>query len=314
MALVVMIIRDLIVLMRPRQWLKNISLLAAVAFGGELLNTSVFYQVIEAFLAFCLLSSSAYVFNDIADRRRDRNHPLKKERPIAKGTIPIAVALLVFGFLAAGSLVWIFIRFNRSFFVLALVFIVLQLSYSLLFRNVIILDAMVVAMAFVLRVYAGAFIIPTPISSWLILAVIGLALLLAFGKRRSERTLLSTLHRRLLTRRTLRHYPDTLLDSTISMAAAFTTISYAIFAFQTSPMTPASQLTTLIPPTLATPKWMMLTIPLVIYGVARYLYVIYEKKEGESPEKVLITDLPLLGTVLAWVTTILAIIYGLGGS
>jgi 4-hydroxybenzoate polyprenyltransferase len=300
--------------MRPRQWLKNISLFAAVAFGGELFNASVFYQVIEAFFAFSLLSSSAYIFNDITDRKRDRNHPLKKERPIAKGAIPVAAALPIFGFLAIGSLAWIFSRFNQSFFILALVFIILQLSYSLLFRNVIILDAMVVAMAFVIRVYAGAFIIPTPISSWLILAVIGLALLLAFGKRRSERTLLSTLHHRLLTRRTLRHYPDTLLDSTISMAAAFTAISYAIFAFQTSPMTPASQLTALIPPTLANPKWMMLTIPLVIYGVARYLYVIYEKKEGESPEKVIITDFPLLGTVLAWAATVLTIIYGLGGS
>jgi 4-hydroxybenzoate polyprenyltransferase len=301
----------LVVSMRPRQWLKNLSLFAAVVFGGELFDTSVFYRVIEAFLAFCFLSSSAYVFNDIADRKRDRKHPLKRERPIAKGELPTAVALVVAVALAIGPLAWMFYRFNRSFFLVALAFITLQLSYSVFFRRVIILDAMVVAMAFVLRVYSGAFVVPTPTSSWLILAVIGLALLLAFGKRRSERTLLSSLRRRLLTRETLRHYPDTLLDSTISMSAAFTTISYAIFAFQTSPMTSASQLTALIPSTLANPKWMMLTIPLVIYGVARYLYVIYEKKEGESPEKVLITDLPLLGTVLFWIALSILITYGL---
>lgn len=305
-------LKALIISLRPRQWIKNLSLFAAVFFWGQLLEPAFFFKVGEAFVAFCLLSSSAYLFNDLVDRELDRKHPLKKERPIAKGTLSTFTAKIAFFVLAAGSLTWIALRFNRFFFSLALFFLILQLAYSLFFRNVIILDALVVAIAFVLRVYSGAFIIPTPISSWLTLSVIGLALLLAFGKRRSERTLLSSLHKRLLTRATLRGYPDTLLDSMISMAAAFAIISYAIFAFQTSPTTEASFLASLIPLTLATPKWMMLTIPIVIYGVARYLYVIYEKKEGESPEKVLLSDHPLLGTVLLWVTIAFAIFYGLG--
>jgi len=306
------LLKALIVSMRPRQWLKNASLFAAVAFGGELLDARVFGQVAEASAAFSLLCSSAYLFNDIIDRKRDRKHPLKKERPIAKGTLRVPIAAAASVLLAIGSLTWIGLRFNQSLFAIAIGFFALQISYSLCFRNMIILDALVVAMAFVLRVYAGAFIIPTAISSWLVLSVIGLALLLAFGKRRSERTLLSTRKKQLLTRETLRHYPNALLDSMISMAAAFTTISYATFAFQTSPTTPSSELSDLIPRTLSTPKWMMLTIPLVIYGVARYLYVVYEKKEGESPEKVLLSDYPLLGTVVLWGITILAIIYGLG--
>ena len=298
--------------MRPRQWLKNLSLFAAVLFGGQFLEADTLFKVGKAFLAFSLLSSGIYLFNDIVDRERDRQHPLKKERPIAKGTVSVATAGAASITLAASSLAWTALYFNQFFFNLTLLFLALQLSYSLLFRNIIILDALVVAMAFILRVYAGAFIVPTPISSWLILSVIGLSLLLAFGKRRSERTLLSSLHQKLLTRATLREYPDTLLDSMISMAATFTIISYAIFAFQTSPTTEAPFLAGIVPSTLSTPKWMMLTIPIVIYGVARYLYVIYEKKEGESPEKVLLSDLPLLGTVGLWIVTIFIIIYGLG--
>ena len=306
------ILKALIVSMRPTQWLKNLSLFAAIFFWGQLLEAEILFKVGEAFLAFSLLSSSVYLFNDIIDRKRDQRHPFKKERPIAKGTLPLPIAAAAFAIFAAGSLIWIALRFNQFFFNLALAFFILQLLYSLVFRNLIILDALIVAFAFILRVYAGAFIIPTPISSWLTLSVIGLALLLAFGKRRSERTLLSSLHQKLLTRITLREYPDTLLDSMISMAAAFTIITYSLFAFQTSPTTEATFLAGLIPSTMATPRWMMLTIPIVIYGVARYLYVIYEKKEGESPEKVLLSDLPLLSTVFLWIAAVFLIIYSLG--
>jgi len=306
------ILKALIISMRPTQWLKNLSLFAAIFFWGQLLEAEILFKVGEAFLAFSLLSSSVYLFNDIIDRQRDQRHPFKKERPIAKGTLPLPIAAAAFAIFAAGSLIWIALRFNQFFFNLALAFFILQLLYSLVFRNLIILDALIVAFAFILRVYAGAFIIPTPISSWLTLSVIGLALLLAFGKRRSERTLLSSLHQKLLTRITLREYPDTLLDSMISMAAAFTIITYSLFAFQTSPTTEATFLAGLIPSTMATPRWMMLTIPIVIYGVARYLYVIYEKKEGESPEKVLLSDLPLLGAVCFWLLAVFLIIYSLG--
>ena len=177
------------------------------------------------------------------------------------------------------------------------------------------MDSLWVAAGFVLRVYAGAFVFPTPISAWLILSVIGLSLLLAFGKRRSERTLLSSLHKKFLTRETLRHYPDTLLDSIIAMSASYAALSYSIFAFfafEGLPKGGSISLSELLPTTLSEPKWALLTVPLVIYGIARYLYVIYEKKQGESPEKVLITDLPLLSTMFLWVLALFIIIYALG--
>lgn len=303
------LLSNLIISARPRQWLKNVALFAAPFFAGVLFNEGVLPRAVEAFLAFSFLSSAAYLVNDILDRKADQKHPLKKRRPIASGTLPTGIAWAAATILGVGSLFYIYLNFNQYFFGISALFLLFQIAYSLWVRNIIILDALWVATAFVLRVYAGAFIIPTPISSWLVLAVIGLALLLAFGKRRSERTLLSSLHQRFSTRETLRFYPDTLLDATISMFAAYTALAYSVFAFQTSPTTGTTFILDLLPTTLSSPKWLLLTVPLVIYGIARYLFVIYEKKEGESPEEVLTTDFPLLGTVLFWVLALTVVIY-----
>jgi len=303
-------LKNILISARPRQWLKNLALLAAPFFGHELFNRGVPLKMGEAVLVFILLSSATYLINDVVDRDKDREHPTKRNRPVASGKLPVAMALLAATVLVGGALYYAYSNFNQYFFGISLAFILLQITYSLWIRNVIIVDALWVAVAFVLRVYAGAFVLPTPTSSWLVLAVIGLSLLLAFGKRRSEHTLLSSLHKRLITRVTLRQYPDTLLDSTIAMSAAYTTLAYSIFAFQTSPVG-SSALAEFLPSTLSSPKWMLLTVPLVLYGVSRYLFVIYEKKEGESPEKVLLTDIPLLGTVLLWILATFAIVYAL---
>jgi 4-hydroxybenzoate polyprenyltransferase len=291
---------------RPRQWLKNLALFAAPFFGAEILNAGVLPRLFTAFIVFSFLSSSAYIFNDVIDVEKDRRHPIKKNRPIASGRFPPLAAGITAAVLAIATLFFVAANFNQYFLGTAIAFVILQLSYSLWIRDVIIVDALLVAAAFVLRVYAGAFVLPTSISAWLVLATIGLSLLLAFGKRRSERTLLSKLHQRLLTRATLRHYPDTLLDSMIAMSATYTTLAYSIFTFGTSG---SKFLTDLLPETLSSPKWALLTVPLVIYGVARYLYIIYEKKEGESPEKVILTDLPILGTVVAWILASFVILY-----
>ncbi len=301
-------LKALLISARPKQWVKNLALFAAAFFGGEILRPGVVSRLFEAVLIFSFLSSTAYIINDIVDRKKDRQHPVKKNRPIASGKLPVPAALVFAILLGGATLAYTSVNFNQYFFGISILFVFLQLTYSLWVRNVIILDALWVATAFVARVYAGAFVLPTSISSWLVLSVIGLALLLAFGKRRSERTLLSKLHQRLLTRVTLRHYPDTLLDATISMSAAYTTLAYSIFTFQTSPVG-SSSFADFLPATLASPKWSLLTVPLVIYGVARYLYVIYEKKEGESPEKVLLTDLPLLGTIILWALAIFVVTY-----
>ena len=292
---------------RPRQWLKNLSVFAAPTFLGVLFDPITLVLSIKAFLVFCAISSGAYFVNDIKDAERDRNHPIKRNRAIASGKLPVWLAWIAALILFVFSFVYGYLFIGTFFTAAAVFFVVLQISYSFYLRNVIILDALLVATAFIVRVFAGGIAAEVSISSWLILATIGLSLLLAFGKRRSEKTLMENPDLKGQTRKTLRYYPDTLLDSMISMSSAFCIISYSLFTFQTSPQTIGTGLATILPSILRSPKWLMLTIPIVIYGVARYLFVIYEKKEGESPERVLLSDTPLLSAVLLWLVAILAI-------
>lgn len=302
---------------RPRQWLKNLSLFAAPIFAGRLLDSDTFVLTSKAFLAFCLLSSGSYFINDIIDAKKDRLHPIKKNRPIASGRLSPLLASIFAGIFIIASLILGFNGVGTYFGLSLIVYIILQASYSLYFRNVIIMDSLVVATGFVLRVFAGGLASYTSISSWLALTTIGISLLLAFGKRRSEKTILSKYSPgpgemekgEMETRKTLRHYPDNLLDSMISMAATYTIITYSLFVFQISPSGTNDALLKILPSILKSPKWMMLTIPLVIYGIARYLYVIYEKGEAESPERVLLSDKPLLFTVTFWGILTMLIIF-----
>lgn len=299
--------------LRPRQWLKNLSIYAAPLFWGNLFETDVFIATTKAAVIFTMVSSGTYLINDVLDAPKDRLHPVKKNRPVAGGFISDKFALLLAFALIALAIILAKVEVGRFFGLTVIGYFIVQLAYSLVIRNVIILDALTVATGFVIRVMAGTFATSVPISSWLILAVIGLSLLLAFGKRRSERTILSAKHVPLETRETLKHYPDNLLDSMISLSATFAVVSYSLFAFQTQTTT-TKDIVDILPATLNTPKWMMLTIPVVIYGVARYLYVVYEKKEGESPERILLSDVPLLNTVVLWVSMIILIVYGLQSS
>ena len=298
---------------RPRQWLKNVSLFAAPLFAGALLNPDTLALSFKALVVFCGVSSAGYFINDLVDAPKDRIHPVKKNRPIASGKLSTKTALAIIIILITTLLTYSLYFIGSYFTVVVISYIVIQIVYSFYLRDVIILDAMVVASLFILRVFAGGLAAEVSVSSWLILTTIGLSLLLAFGKRRSEKTILlkyditSTQNE---TRKTLKHYPDSLLDSMISMSSAFCIITYALFTFQISPdgfYNPA--LSSILPSILRTPKLMMLTIPFVIYGVARYLYVIYEKKEGESPERVLLSDKALLAAVIAWSVVTFVIIY-----
>jgi 4-hydroxybenzoate polyprenyltransferase len=301
---------------RPRQWLKNLSIFAAAVLAGRIFIPEVFTMTIQGFIAFCALSSGAYFINDIIDAPNDRNHPIKKNRPIASGKLPESLAWIVASFLILGSVAYSGAYIGKYFTLILIVYILIQISYSLYFRNVIILDSLVVASGFVLRVFGGGLASNTSISSWLALTTIGISLLLAFGKRRSEKTILakfSSVSAEADTRKTLKHYPDSLLDSMISMASAYTILTYSLFTFQVSPRETHTFISSLLPSILSSPKWMMTTIPLVIYGVARYLYVIYEKGEAESPERVLLSDKPLLSTVIIWGICLFVIIYLLSG-
>lgn len=286
---------------RPRQWLKNLALIAPALILDNILDIKTLTSLLDGFIAFCLMSSGAYFINDIIDSPKDRLHPIKKNRPIASGKIKIFFAWII-ALIFIGSSLLYSIVFNGNFFtIILIIYILIQLLYSTFLRNIIILDSLTVASGFVLRVIAGGIVAEIAISSWLILTTIALSLLLAFGKRRSEKTLLSETKVTSETRATLKNYPDNLLDSMITMSATFCIVTYSFFTFQVSPEMSLGRLRGLLPSSIDSPKWLMLTIPIVIYGIARYLYVIYEKKQGESPERVLLSDKPLFLTVFSWV-------------
>lgn len=301
----------LLISMRPRQWLKNSVVFTALFLGGWLFDLDRLQAVWLTFVVFCLISSGMYLLNDVVDRHRDRLHPTKKLRPIAAGKLSVGMAMTATAVLLILS-VWLAWDIHRSLVAMVSGYVALQLAYSFIFKQTIIIDALLIALGFMLRVYAGAFVIAEPLSAWLLLSVAAGAWFLAIGKRRSELTLMG--HRVASEHRsTLLHYPEVLLDSLATMAATATVVFYSLFTFL-SGKEGLTFLAAFLPSTLEAPKLMMLTIPLVLYGVARYLYIIYEKKEADSPEKALLRDIPLLIDVLALIGLIYIIIYVLQAS
>lgn len=301
------LLKYLILSGRPRQWLKNFVVFAAIVFSGELFEANKLFPVMGTFIIFSLLVSAMYLVNDVVDRKKDRLHHLKKYRPIANGKLSVrtaltsAVLITILGFYLS---YWI----SPTLFILSSLFVILQLLYSLYLKNIILLDVITIATTFMLRVFAGSIVVATSLSSWLILTTMMLALFLAVGKRRLELTLMgpqATSHRG-----TLSHYPTLLLDGYTFIMAASTLLTYSLFTFNETHVNAAKRLILVfLPPTIASPKWLMATIPLVVYGIFRYLYILYEKKEGEAPERVLLSDVPLLTTVFLWVIAVLLIIY-----
>ena len=305
----------LLVSSRPRQWLKNLALFAPLVFDGEFFNGSKFWTVVFGFAVFCVITSAIYIINDVIDLQKDRSHPYKSKRPIAAGRLNPQIAFL-FAVLMLGFGILISSRFSTFFTAAVSAYSILQIIYSLFLRSVILLDVMAIASGFLLRVYAGAVLIDAHVTVWFILTVACLALFLGVGKRRSERTLLLGAggEKTLGTRKILMHYPESLLDSLTIMFATASWFSYTMFTFLQPPPQAGPQVLVLfgdyLPRTFLASKWLMASVPFVIYGVMRYLYVIYEKKEGESPERVLISDIPLLTSILIWILVVFVIIYG----
>lgn len=305
---------ELVKAARPRQWIKNFALFAGLVFAGQLDNPASAVLIIKAFFLFCGFSSAVYLLNDVFDFERDKQHPIKSHRPIASGLVPMPLAISVVIGLIIILLPLAYI-ISPSLFYAGLAYLLLQLFYSAYFKSIILLDVMVIAAGFVLRVYAGIWAIDVHLNVWFLLSVISFALFLAIGKRRSELTLMAQNAIAAKHRETLLHYPESFLDILTSMFANSAWLTYALFAFQQSPVALRHNIFGLfdigsLPFTEA--KYMMITVPLVIYGVMRYLYVIYEKKEGESPEKVLLTDTPLLSVVILWLILVVIIVYYLG--
>lgn len=302
---------------RPRQWIKNLAVFAALFFTGNLFDPELFRKTFFGFIFLSVLVSSIYFINDIVDAAYDRIHPFKKFRPIASGALPIPIALaiamagIVVALIGAGSL--------SSFFFIALVsYLVLQLTYTFKLKEIVVLDILAIAGGFILRIYAGAFLIDAHLSVWFLLCVISVSLFLAAGKRRGELVLLThtvaSKHRK-----TLSHYSPELLDSYLAMFATASWLSWALFTFFTEAerefyisRAVSAQLLQDLPLTiLGSGKLLMITIPVVVFGVMRYLYIVYEGSRAETPERVIMTDKQLLATVFVWGVFILVITYGL---
>lgn len=298
---------------RPRQWIKNFAVFAPIVFTGQLFNIEAFGQTLFAFIVFCLLSSSSYLLNDVLDIERDRLHPFKKLRPIASGAVTKFQALLFSGILFLAG-IFISFKIGALFFFIALLYSVLHFLYSVVFKHIPILDIIVIASAYFIRVLAGEVATGFFITIWLRLTVFSLSLFLAIGKRRCELTLLSAQKSDIISRArpTLGHYTEKLLDVYTAMFANSTWLAYSFYTFFDKPpqlKKNFGDFFTDVFPGLYDRKWLMITIPFVLYGVMRYMQLIYEKSEGESPEKVLLTDKPLLTTVILWGLTVVTVIY-----
>lgn len=303
-------------LLRPRQWIKNLILFAAVTFDGSLFDVFLLQKVIIAFIVFCGLSSAIYIINDIFDVKKDKLHPFKRFRPLAKGDLSITYAIILSIAITVVSL-WISSTINPAFFMIGIIYLALQLSYSMLLKHIAIIDILAIAAGYILRVYAGEFASGSHISVWLLLTTIAISLFIAIGKRRSELTLISQYseEQKASIRKSLSHYSERLLDVYASIFATSTFISYSLFTFLENPTGFKLSLDILLPdflPASFQRKWLMITIIPVVYGLMRYLQDIYEKHEGESPEKVLLSDIPLLSTVIIWIVLVISIIYLIG--
>jgi len=286
--------RAILATLRPQQWVKNFVLFAGLIFSQNLGRLDLVLETLAGFALFCLLSSSAYILNDIVDVESDRKHPLKSARPIAKGEIKISTAVFLFIILAVISLglsAWL----SPLFALTALIYFILNLLYSLYLKHVVIIDVMCIALGFVIRAVAGAVLIGVEISAWLVVCTTLLALFLSFGKRRHELLLLETQatdHRKILS-----EYSPYFLDQMISVVTASTVVAYAFYT-----LSPEVEIK------LGTGH-MDLTIPFVLYGVFRYLYLIHQKEGGGSPTRMLLTDKPILINVILWLLAVVLIVY-----
>ncbi len=285
--------------------------MAPLIFSGHFFIKQDFFTILWAIIVFSLNTSALYLINDIIDLPHDRLHPYKKNRPIASGKVPLPVALFLAIFLTFISLSLSF-TLGFFFFLTLLTYFVIQLAYSFFLKNIIIIDVLIIASGFILRVYAGAFAINVHMNVWFLLCVISLALFLAVGKRRAELAFLQ--EKAPQHRKTLTFYSPELLDAYLSMFANSTWLVYALFTFfAPPPIVGTAPVLARLPLTLSgINKWLMVTIPFVIYGMMRYLNIIYQGEKAESPEKVILSDKPLFFTVILWGFLVIFILYGVG--
>jgi 4-hydroxybenzoate polyprenyltransferase len=294
--------------LRPQQWTKNGLVLLALVFSRRLTDPAALGRVLLATLAFCFAASAVYVLNDVADRRRDRLHPTKRMRPVASGRVSVQAALglaAACATLAVALTLWLalaglhglldpFARWGGSPVLLFLTlagYLSLNIAYSFWLKHEVLWDVFIIAAGFVLRALFGAFAIPVPISPWFYLCTTFLALLLALGKRRAE--LLAVADGNTGQRDILRRYTVQLLDQLLVVAVTCTLITYSLYTFQAE----------------GTSHTLMITIPFVVFGVFRYLYLLYVRGDGERPDELLWRDRQILGSVMACAVVAMVLIY-----
>jgi 4-hydroxybenzoate polyprenyltransferase len=280
--------------MRPRQWTKNAFVLAALVFDRQLFQIQSLERTLITFVIFCLVSSSVYLINDVMDIESDRVHPVKKNRPIASGKVPVSLAIITSIILIIGSLIGAYFL-SIGLLVIAAVYFVLNLAYSKWLKHMPIIDVLVIAACFVLRVAAGVSVIEVErFSPWLYVVTTLFALYIGFGKRRAELMVLvpdnGQSHRKVLS-----GYSIEFVDQLITIVSATTIIAYSLYTFSA--------------PNLPDNHAMMLTIPFVLYGVFRYLSIMQLNKMGGEPEELLLKDRPLQITIVLWAISIMIIFY-----
>ena len=271
--------------LRPTQWSKNVFIFAGILFSQHFFEISMLAKVFAAFIVFCLLSGAVYTLNDIADLEQDRRHPIKRRRPLASGRLRVRTGAAAAVLIGIAALVVSYFL-STAFFKVSLMYVALQIAYSFFLKRIVILDVFSIASGFVLRVVAGALVVDVMISSWLIICTILLSLFLGFCKRRHELVLIGDEAPN--QRQVLGEYSPRLLDQMIAVVTASTVVAYGLYTMSPETVTKFGT------------KNLVLTIPFVLYGIFRYLYLVYHTESGGDPAKTLISDLPIVVTVLLW--------------
>jgi len=284
-----------LVSLRPRQWVKNVFIFAPMIFSLHLFQSEYLGRSLLAFVLFSLVTGGIYVFNDIMDREGDKLHPVKRSRPIASGRLSAMIAGLAAAALLAGTLLLI-ARFSRDFFLIAVFYIGLNVFYSLFLKSVVIIDTMVIALGFVLRVMIGGAVNQIVLYPWILISTFLLAIFLALIKRRQEFLKIQDLHPEQVTRKTLQSYNLGMLDQMISIATATTLISYIMYALSPD-----------VQQKFHTAK-LYYTVPFVIFGIFRYLFLAYAKGKGESPADIIYTDLPFTLNIVLWISVFILLV------
>jgi 4-hydroxybenzoate polyprenyltransferase len=281
--------------MRPHHWIKNLFVFAPLFFSGQFTDPRKIATAFLVFIAFSIISSSIYVFNDVADRESDRNHPSKCKRPIASGSLPVFTAIIVGSCFVVLTISVLILTVSLKVTIIFIFYFFFNIAYSFFLKNIVIVDVFCVSFGFVLRVLAGGLAVNVVPSSWLIIATFLLSLFLALGKRRHELVLLnnsSDNHRPVLY-----HYTPRLVDQLISVVTPVTLITYLLYTLDADTIARFNS------------KMLFSTGIFVIFGIFRYLYLIHRKDLGGSPTRLVLKDLPLLVAILGWILTFSLIVY-----